>query len=403
LLLCRDEHDEADAVARELKRLHKDDGIDWNSMAVFYRMNALTRVMERALFQSKIPYQIARGVEFYGRKEIKDVLAYLRVIANPNDEVSLDRIANVPPRGIGDSTIKQLQAWAVGHGVSLFNAMEQIDNVGGLSTRATNGVRSFVKIIDEFRALAAQKSPGISMRELMEKLVTRSGLEAVLKKVGLEEQQEMANVNELITSAAEYDTQNPEGSLQDYLAQVSLVSDVDHLKDSGGAVTLMTLHAAKGLEFPVVAMIGLEEGCLPHARAREDPNQMEEERRLCFVGITRAQQRLIVTKAAMRTLRGMRERTVPSPFLAELPKQELEVLDRTKFAAPDEDAHDEGWSDPEPQAMFRVGQKVKHPSFGQGKVVEVSESRSQTRVIVQFTRVGRKTLIAEYAKLEPIG
>jgi DNA helicase II / ATP-dependent DNA helicase PcrA len=400
LLLCQDEYDEADAVARELKRLH-DDGLEWNSMAIFYRINALSRVMERALFQSKIPYQIARGVEFYGRKEIKDVLAYLRVIANPNDEVSLDRIANVPPRGIGDSTLKQLQAWAVGNGVSLFNAMERLDEVAGLSTRATNGVKGFVKLFHGFRRLAAEGAGSFSVRKLMEKVVTQSGLEAALKKLGAEEQEQMANVNELITSAAEYDAQNPEGSLEDYLAQVSLVSDVDKLKDGGGAVTMMTLHAAKGLEFPVVAMIGLEEGCLPHARAREDPRQMEEERRLCFVGITRAQQRLIITRAANRTLRGMRERTKPSPFLSELPKESLEVVDRTKLGARDADDHYD--DDPEVQMTFRKGQLVKHPGFGQGRVLEVSQVHSQTRVVVQFNRVGRKTLIAEYAGLEPVG
>jgi DNA helicase-2/ATP-dependent DNA helicase PcrA len=401
LLLCQDEHDEADAVARELKQMHDNFGLDWNSMAIFYRMNALSRVMERALFQAKIPYQIARGVEFYGRKEIKDVLAYLRVIANPNDEINLDRIANVPPRGIGDSTIKQLQVWAVGHGVSLFSAMEQVDEVGGLSTRASNGVKNFVKLINSFRSLATQRAPGSSVRGLMEKVVVQSGLEAALKKLGAEEQQEMANVNELITSAAEYDTQNPEGSLEDYLAQVSLVSDVDKLKDVGGAVTLMTLHAAKGLEFPVVAIIGLEEGCLPHARARESPEQMEEERRLCFVGITRAQQRLILTRSANRTLRGLRERTVPSPFLSELPKDQLEVLDRTRLGGWDDDAHDDDRA--EMQFAFRKGQLVKHPTFGQGRVLEVSEVSTQTRVVVQFNRVGRKTLIAEYARLEPVG
>jgi DNA helicase-2/ATP-dependent DNA helicase PcrA len=401
LLLCQDEHDEADTIAKELQQLHKNLELDWNSMAIFYRMNALSRVMERALFQAKIPYQIARGVEFYGRKEIKDVLAYLRVIANPNDEVSLDRIANVPPRGIGESTIKQLSVWAVGNGVSLFGAMERVDEVDGLSTRASNGIKNFVKLMNSFRTLASQRSTGFSVRGLMEKVVTQSGLEAALKKVGAEEQQEMANVNELITSAAEYDSQNPEGSLEDYLAQVSLVSDVDKLKDGGGAVTLMTLHAAKGLEFPVVAIIGLEEGCLPHTRARESPEQMEEERRLCFVGITRAQQRLILSKAANRTLRGMRERTVASPFLSELPKDQLEVLDRTRLTSYDDHTHYDQSSSQ--HGMFHKGQLVKHPTFGQGKILEVSDSYSQTRVVVQFTRVGRKTLIAEYARLEPVG
>src|SRR5262249_47944770 len=147
-----DEYDEAESVVVELRRLQRDEGIDWNKMAIFYRMNALSRVMERALFQAKVPYQIARGVEFYGRKEIKDVMAYLRVIANPNDEVSLERIINVPPRGIGDSSVKQMQAWAVGHGVSLFDALEKPELVGGISTRAVNSIRQFVKMIREWQA-----------------------------------------------------------------------------------------------------------------------------------------------------------------------------------------------------------------------------------------------------------
>src|SRR5581483_418824 len=210
-----------------------------------------------------------------------------------------------------------------------WQAMEQAEKIAGLSSRAQNSTRAFVNLMESFHAKAASKpEAGEEMfvvhagrvQALMEDVVKRSGMEAMLQKLDPEEEEQVANVNELISSAAEYDAENPEGSLDDYLARVSLVSDVDHMKDTGGAVTLMTLHAAKGLEFPVVAIIGLEEGCLPHARARGNLNELEEERRLCFVGITRAQERLILTKAAYRTLRGLRERTITSPFLGEMPQ-----------------------------------------------------------------------------------
>ncbi len=402
LVLCQDEYDEAETVTAELKKLHKQ-GHSWDQMAIFYRINALSRVMERALFNAKIPYQIARGVEFYGRKEIKDVLAYLRVIANPNDEVSLERIVNVPPRGIGDTTVRLIQAWAVGHGMSLFSAMEQVEQVKGLSTRAVNSIKLFVKLMQGWRTKSAAST---SIRALMEDVVKQSGLEEALKKLGDKEQEELLNVNELITAAAEYDAENPEGTLHDYLAQVSLVSDVDHLKDSGGAVTLMTLHAAKGLEFPVVAMIGLEEGCLPHVRARGNQNELEEERRLCFVGITRAQQRLILTKAGYRTLRGLRERTVTSPFLTEMPPESLEVIDRTGMNYGNTASEHRQRASAEQDRLssqFRKGQLVRHPSFGIGRIADISDMGQQTRAVIEFNAAGRKTLILQYARLEAVG
>jgi DNA helicase-2/ATP-dependent DNA helicase PcrA len=401
LILCQDEHDEADMVAAELKRIRENFGYEWNQMAIFYRMNSLSRVMERALFNAQIPYQIARGVEFYGRKEIKDVLAYLRVIANPADEVSLERIINVPTRGIGDAAVRLVQAFATGHGIGMSDALEQAGQIEGLSARAVNSIRLFVKLLKQWRDSSQRP-----VRELMEDVVRSSGMETMLRKIGGEELEELANVNELITAAAEYDAQNPEGSLADYLAQVSLVSDVDKLKDSGGAVTMMTLHAAKGLEFPVVAIIGLEEGCLPHARARENPEQMEEERRLCFVGITRAQNKLILTKAAYRTMRGLRERTVSSPFLTEMPRQDLEVLDRTglAFGSTRDELRDRADDEQERlSTQFRRGQLVKHPTFGMGRILDITDMGSQTRATVEFNRAGRKTLILQYARLEAVG
>ncbi|MGH7214643.1 MAG: ATP-dependent helicase [Tepidisphaeraceae bacterium] len=422
-VLCLDEHDEAQVVAKTLKGLNEKHGVSWNAMAVFYRINALSRVMEDALRREGIPYVMARGVEFYNRREIKDVLAYLRVVANPSDEVSLTRIANVPTRGIGDGSVKQMQVYAVANGVTLWGAMEQAEKIPGLSSRAVNSTRAFVELVADWRRLAASRRDGIQdapvpsdtlsfesraghVQSLMEDVVRRSGYEAHLQKIGEQEQAELANVNELISAAAEFDAENPAGTLDEYLAQVSLVSDADHMKGNGGAVTMMTLHAAKGLEFPVVAMIGMEEGVLPHARARENLNELEEERRLCFVGITRAQKKLVLTKAAYRTIRGLRERTVTSPFLTEMPAEMLEVIDRTGLSFGDADSERReraGDENARLAGQFRRGQMVRHPTFGIGRITDVSNMGQHTRAVVEFNAAGRKTLILQYARLEPVG
>jgi DNA helicase-2/ATP-dependent DNA helicase PcrA len=467
LFLCQDERDEAQVIAEELRALNSQ-GVPWSDMAIFYRMNSLSRVMEDALRNANMPYVMARGVEFYNRKEIKDTLAYLRVVANPADEVSLTRIVNVPTRGIGDASIKQMQTWAIGNGTNLWGAMEQAAQVPGLSARAVNSIKTFVELVRSWRHLASVvtpeaqaagnapdrsanalprsesalfgppaspepaappgTSPGTSPRlssglspatappslrglvtRLMEDIVRRSGLEAMLKKDKTAEEtgeSGLDNINSLITSAAEYDAGNPEASLTEYLSMVSLVSDADHMKGSGGAITMMTLHAAKGLEFPVVAMIGLEEGILPHSRSRGNPSEMEEERRLCFVGITRAEQHLLMAKAAYRTIRGLRERTVPSPFLSEMPQDAFDIMDRTGLDFDGgERISNRSLADIESEARvgrYRKGQLVRHPMFGIGRIADVDDMGPQTRAVVEFNAVGRKTLILQHARLELI-
>jgi DNA helicase-2/ATP-dependent DNA helicase PcrA len=373
-------------------------------------------VMEDALRRAGVPYQIARGVEFYNRKEIKDVLAYLRVVANPNDAVSLDRIVNCPPRGIGASSVKQIEVYATAHGLSLWDAMRAAPSVPGLSPRAVNATRQFVATVERWRKLASHQvgsddllaeRKGI-VQTVMEDVVRNSGLEALLRKEEDPDKDSspLDNVNELISSAAEYDAGNESASLQDYLAIVSLVSDADHMKGAGGAVTLMTLHAAKGLEFPVVAMIGLEEGVLPHSRARANLTELEEERRLCFVGITRAEQRLLLSKAQYRTIRGLRERTVTSPFLNEMPPESLRVVDRTGLESLGDRGQERQFVREESHGLagqFRKGQVVRHPTFGVGRIAEVSDMGQQTRAVVEFNTAGRKTLILQYARLEAVG
>ena len=403
--VCQNEEDEANTIIEQFRGLNTA-GTPWSDMAVFFRMNSLSRVMEEKLVAARIPYQVSRGVEFYNRKEIKDTLAYLRVVCNPADELSLERVVNTPTRGIGDESIRKMQLYSVAGGMTLWNAMEQADKVPGLSSRAVKSTQAFVQLVRHLREqhhVGAQSGTGGMFAEvrhgtvqtLMQDVVAKSGLQASLEKSTDPDKPELANVKELISSAANYDAENPEGTLDEYLSQISLMSDADKTEGAGGSITLMTLHAAKGLEFPVVAMIGLEEGVLPHSRARNSPDELEEERRLCFVGITRAQEKLFLSRAYARTLMGRRERTVPSPFLMEMPAEHIEVIDRmaSDFSAA-----------PGPATItrtgLRAGQLVRHQSFGMGRVTDVQEGGQHTRVVVEFPRYGKKTLIYEYANLE---
>jgi DNA helicase-2/ATP-dependent DNA helicase PcrA len=488
LFLCTDEHDEAALITRQLRELHDKHAVPWGDMAIFYRMNSLSRVIEESLFKSKVPYQIARGVEFYNRKEIKDVLAYMRLIANPADEVSLDRIANVPARGLSDATMKQMTAHAFGRGMSTLNAMREAAAIPGLTTRAANGAKAFVELMRRWRKMAglapaAQTSGGelesveggqsattaasvqfpvvsdhatsasllttghsplatasslttghsppatasspttghsppatarvatARVRELIEDVVRSSGLETLFKKGDSEKEKgerAIDNVNELITSAAEFDADQPEGTLADYLAGVTLVGDTDRMNEAGGAITLMTLHAAKGLEFPVVVMAGLEDGVLPHSRARDNFDQLEEERRLCFVGITRAQEHLILTKAQFRTVRGLRERTITSQFLKEMPQDFLRVTDRTGTESLGGSARRSSREAPRETppggaGKFQEGQLVRHATFGMGRIKQISQAGQHTKAVVDFYPSGKKTLILEMAKLQIVG
>jgi DNA helicase-2/ATP-dependent DNA helicase PcrA len=422
VVACQDEYDEAREVAERLKAFNETADVDWSDMAIFYRMNSLSRVIETELRRAKVPYRIARGTEFYSRKEIKDTLAYLRAVANPADEVSLLRILNTPTRGIGANTVKAVQAFSIANGIGVWEALERIEEVPGLSSRGVPAVGRFVTMMNGFRRLAAETAGQWQPREdgslfaaadqtrtlaeLVQVVVKESGLEAFYRKAGDEEQTQLENIAELYSAAADYEgerlAEEQPPSLSDWLLQLALVSDTDRFEGNGGAVTLMTLHAAKGLEFPVVAMLGLEEGCLPHSRARESQSELEEERRLAFVGITRAQHHLILARAQYRTMRGIRERTVPSPFLKELPEEHLVHVDRTGLADlvgsenRDRQRQSYGKAAGSLADRFRVGQAVRHVSFGLGKIVDLTPG-SNAKAVIDFKQAGRKTLVLEYA------
>ena len=315
---CEDADSEAEFIARSIKEM-ADQGTALKDIAIFCRINALTRVLETAMRNHGLAYQIAKGTEFYSRKEIKDTVSYLRVLANPDDEVSLTRIINTPSRGIGETSIERLTDYAEAHNKRLIDAMREADRIESLTRGAGPKIKQFAQMLEELQSHVDKP-----IHELIDKVIKRTGLEKEFELTSTPDNDRVANVNELISSAVKFEEETDVPNLVNFLSTVSLVSDQDAIKGENGTVTLMTLHAAKGLEFPVVFMVGLEEGVLPHARAKDDPKQLEEERRLCFVGITRAMKQLTISRARRRQIRGAWIPTVRSPFLTELPLEQVE-------------------------------------------------------------------------------
>jgi DNA helicase-2/ATP-dependent DNA helicase PcrA len=385
-----DEIEEAQGLAQQIKEMTQQ-GASTKDMAVFYRVNSMSRVLEEAFIKNKIPYQIVRGVEFYSRKEIRDIIAYLKILVNPNDEIALLRIINTPARGIGKTTIDKVRTYAVSHNITLFDALKKAEHLDSLSKAPKTKIASFVKMIEQFK----KDSTG-HIAPLAERIFTESGLEKSLKDADPDGKNAVENVNELISAAAQYDQQAEEPSLLDYLQQISLFSDVDVYDTSTERVALMTLHCAKGLEFENVFIVGAEDGLLPHERTNtdDDNDQMEEERRLFFVGITRAKIALNVSYARYRTIRGQSLRTIPSPFLFEL------GIDFTETPADNDYYYDDDPSQNVPQ--FAPNQMVRHRTFGLGTVKEFIDMGQNSVVVVQFTSGQTKSLMLRYAKLEII-
>ncbi len=425
VVTLRDERHEAEWVVEKLKHHHDEDGVAWGSMAVFYRINSLSRVLEDELRSAGIPYQIARGTAFYDRKEIKDTVAYLRAVANPADEVNLFRIINTPARGISKNTVEAIQAKALADGRPVDEVLAEPMKLSHINSRAQNAVARFNTLLDNWRSAAGMLpgslvASGMTLRSLVEDVIRESGLHAFYQNDKSDPDQErLANLGEFVTFTqqfeedlmveAELDDAEPPSlgeKLLSLLERISLVSDVDAVEDGDGMVTLMTLHAAKGLEFPVVAMTGVEDGLLPHERSLREGREVEEERRLAFVGITRAEQHLYLTHANYRTVFGQSAPTVPSRFLRELPSADVHVLDESDAledflggGAASLGAAQRGRAD-RGAAAFPPGSLVRHARFGLGRVVEIGSMGTQTRVKVNFNAAGPKTLVLEYAKLE---
>jgi DNA helicase-2/ATP-dependent DNA helicase PcrA len=389
------EEEEAQSVVNEIEKLASQERMSLKDCAVMYRVNAQSRVLEETFMRYGVPYKLVGGTRFYQRREVKDVIAYLRLIHNPQDNVSLVRILNIPGRGIGQGTLSKLQAWAKYDDVTLYEALKQAIERKTLPSRITQALTGFSVLIDGLIA----KSHQLSLTELIDEILERTKYrEYILEKEGGEERWE--NIMELKGVAREYDELNPEEALVTFMEKVSLVSDIDELDEQAGAVTLITLHQSKGLEFPVVFIVGMEEGLLPHRKSFDDAGEMEEERRLCYVGITRAQKRLYLLRSYRRSLFGGSSANRPSRFLKDISPH----LVTTKGLWEEEP------SLVAPQTSYyfnetlelKVGDWVRHGKFGDGIVMNCSPNRDDQEVTVAFKEAGVKKLLLSLAKLEKI-
>ena len=405
--LADNEHDEAAWVANELEQLRKDHGVRPSDVAVFYRTNAQSRVFEEIFVRIGLPYKVVGGVRFYERREIRDAIAYLRVLVNPADIVSLRRIVNVPKRGIGERAEAALDAFAERERTTFWDALQRVQDVPGLATRSLNAVQEFVTLIEELQGIAAADS---SPADILEAVLDKSGLIAELQaSTDIQDEGRIENLEELVSVAREFEEARPDGTLGDFLEQVSLVADADELPDgdeAGGVVTLMTLHTAKGLEFPVVFLTGLEEGVFPHSRSLGDPKELEEERRLAYVGITRAEKRLYLSRATVRSAWGAPSYNPASRFLDDIPPELVRWSGSTEIR-PSQRVADRAMrrgrvAGPglRPILDLAPGDRVTHDAFGLGRVIAVRGEADSTEAEVDFgSSVGSKRLLLRYAPL----
>ena len=430
-----DDLDEAEFIARTSRDALHDD-VD-NTVAILYRTNAQSRTLEDALRRSGTDYKIIGGVRFYERKEVKDALAYLKLVLNPHDSVSLRRVINAPARGIGKGLIVSLDSIELGDEVgsssllaglqpvvahnSLWTRLVHAVEHRRLAPRASASLTAFRDLITGLATMAARETVSVALG----KVIDQSGYLQDLREERTEEaESRIENLMELVSAAREYETRSPEPSLAGFVDQLSLLSDVDEEAGSRHArVLMMTMHSAKGLEFPVVIMAGLEEGLFPHSRSTDDEAELEEERRLCYVGITRAQRRLVLSSAARRRVFGDYQSTDPSRFIDEIPRELMEELPST-FGSPYQSSFSQFRANPygrgsggrrarEEHAPYayededqsasgglRPGIRVRHPTFGAGMVLSIEPLADDTKLVVRFTSVGQKTLRAKFAKLE---
>ncbi|HEX3044451.1 MAG TPA: DNA helicase PcrA, partial [Bacillota bacterium] len=428
-----DEREEARFVIEEIRRLVSEVGLHYSEIALLYRTNAQSRSFEEALIQRGLPYRVIGGFRFYERKEIKDILAYLRLIYNPQDKVSLTRIINVPKRGIGEASFERFLFFLEDFQYTISEGFEHLAEVPGLTTRGINPLQEFNRKLQGWIALRETAS----VRELTESVLKESGYLADLRSEGtFEAQARLENLDEFLNLTTEFEKESDDQSLAAFLETVALVADVDSYQEDNDTLTLMTLHSAKGLEFPVVFLVGMEEGLFPHNRALIESGELEEERRLCYVGITRAKQLLYLTYAEMRLMYGQLNSSIPSRFLMELPKESIMIL---KGAASQSENHTKkigaaernlelkktapspmGTSNSAPKTaapiskgpsvhsrtsdleLIQPGTKVSHPKWGIGTVITKEGTGADAQVKVAFPGLGIKSLILAYANLEKV-
>ena len=413
--VAESEHDEADFVLQQIKELRDSSISKPGDTAIFYRTNAQSRVFEESFLRSAIPYKVVGGIRFYERKEVKDFLAYLRVLVNPADEVSLRRIINTPKRGIGDRALDTVDLFAQSTGISFWAALNRSAQVPNIPTRSVSAINDFVHLISSLQFLVEAKTrPSIIAQAVLE----QSGLLAELAKSDdLQDESRVENLQELVSVAVEYEEGEVEDgeeiSLLGFLEDVSLVADSDQIpdgEDHGGVVTLMTLHTAKGLEFPTVFLTGMEEGIFPHSRTLGDKEEIEEERRLAYVGLTRARERLYLSRSEYRTAWGAPSYNPASRFLAEIPEELLEWNEHAPAPSRSSIAKTSHFT-PAPRATGRkasttmvlaIGDRVSHDTFGVGKVVAVVGEGDRAEATIDFGSLGEKRLLLRYAPVEKL-
>lgn len=401
-----DEREESSLVAEKIMELTDEGKYKYRDFAILYRTNAQSRTFEEVFMRRNIPYRIVGGLKFYDRKEVKDIIAYLRLIQNPLDDVSLKRIINVPKRGIGNATLEKVENYAQRKAESLYSTLLDVEDVPGLSQRAINNLKKFTDMINKYIAM----SQVMGLKDFVEEVVYGTGYIKELEEEGSDESAtRIENLKEFISVAVDFEMQNVDGNLEDFLANVSLLSDTDKTADVNEAVTMMTVHSAKGLEFPVVFLVGMEEGLFPIARAIDSESELEEERRLCYVAITRAEEQLFISCANMRTIYGNTTYSVPSRFLKEIPLEYVETNDKNKemtkkdvivkeFTRRETKAPDLKYNKDD----VKVGSKVRHKLWGVGTVVQLKDKGKDTEIVVAFEDKGLKKLILSIAPIEVI-
>jgi DNA helicase-2/ATP-dependent DNA helicase PcrA len=434
---ANDEHEEALFVATEIQRLRDEEGHRYRDVAVFYRTNAQSRVIEDIFMRVGMPYRVFGGVRFFQRREIKDVLGYLRLLLNPQDVISFRRVVNMPKRGIGDQTVAAIEGFARDEEIDVVEACRRVDEISLLNARAKGAVAGFNQVMI---ALEGHLADGVGAARMVELAAQESGYLAELEEERtIESQGRMENIQELAGAAMEAAARDPEGGLAEFLEQVSLIGEQDTYEEEDSTVTLMTLHIAKGLEFPVVFVVGMEDGIFPHFRSMTDQSELEEERRLAYVGITRAQGRLYLTHAWSRTLFGQTSYNPPSRFLGEIPEHLIEVKEsetrihqrsRPRYGKqPDPNGGkssgytvvglpgtsgevevERGWKPPavppipkRESLAFIEGDTVLHERWGEGVVVQVSGYGDDAEATIRFGEVGEKRVLLAYAPLTKVG
>lgn len=399
LSVCLNEKDEAQYIVQSIEKLVKREHLQYGDCAVMYRINAQSRTIEESLVRYGIPYRLVGGTRFYRRQEVKDIIAYLRVMHNPHDSISLSRVINTPGRGIGQGTLNKLQSWATEREISIYEALSQMVQQKDLAARASNALGKFLELLDAL----IQKSHSTPLPELIDEVLAQTAYRDYLMEME-DGEDRWQNVQELRGVATEYADLAPDEALSAFLEKVSLIADVDEMDDSSNAVTLITLHQAKGLEFPAVFIVGMEDGILPHRRSFDDPAEMEEECRLCYVGITRAQRYLFLSRAHRRSLFGNGLANPPSRYLDRISPDII----TTRGLWPDDEVDMSGaiYSQPMQYGMsdeeFRVGDSVFHKKFGQGVIMDCFPDKSDLVVTVAFDDIGVKRLLLSLARLEKV-